>query len=428
MTGNAYSFLPWLRVGLATRITGVSGAAVRASIPVRLRITGDAVGGGVISRDVEQTVQVYGPGDVIGVDPRAISRTEPRAWVTNAEPNYLAHVEFYDEDFPWRYSPAAPDGPTARLAPWLALVVLAGGRDPHDENGEFDEGVSPDRPLPFVTVADPDATLPLPDQLGAWAHVHVNGGLADQVASDDMGVALPALRAVLAANADNACARLLCPRRLAADTAYHAFLVPAFETGRLAGLGLDPAGAPGALHPSWGTPYPNQPAPGTLPYYHRWFFTTGTAGDFESLVRLLQPRVPDPRVGRRDVDVHRSPGLGLPGITTPAAIGGVLRLGGALQVPGRAPDVFDEWDDQPALGQPYPHPFQQALAGLVNLADDYLDRTPAAAHTALAAARAALAETQAAPAGTQAAPANTADPAAAPPAPPTPPGPPGPAA
>jgi len=373
---NAYSFLPWLRTGLATRITGSPAGAPRASIAVRLRLTGDGGPGGVITQDVEQAVQLYGPGDVIGVDQRAVSRTEPRGWITNAEPNYLAHIEFYDEDFPWRYSPAPADGTTARLAPWLALVVLAGDRDGAD--GEFDEGVSPDRPLPFITVADPDATLPSPAQLGAWAHVHVNGDLIDQVASDDMAVALPALQAVLAANPDNACSRILCPRRLAADTGYHAFLVPAFETGRLAGLGLDPTTAPGALHPAWSAPYPSQPAPGTLPYYHRWFFTTGGAGDFESLVRLLVPRPPDPRVGRRDIDVHRSPGLGLPGITTPEAINGVLRLGGALRVPGRELDAFDTWDE------PYPHPFQEALAGLINLADDYLQQTPAAANAALA--------------------------------------------
>jgi hypothetical protein len=385
MTSSAYSFLPWLRTGLATEIAGTATAATRAKIPVQLRLTAEASDGSVTTQDVVKDVQLYGPGDVVGVDPRAISRTEPRTWVTNAEPGFLAHIEFYDEDFPWRYSPASPDAATARLAPWLALVVLAAGRDPGDD-AEFSEDSGTDRPLPFIAVTDPAATLPPPDQLGAWAHVHVNGALADQITSDDMSVALPALEAVLAGDADNACARLLCPRHLAPDTAYHAFLVPAFETGRLAGLGLDPAGAPNALHPSWTGPYPNQPVPGTLPYYHRWFFTTGSAGDFESLVRLLEPRVPDPKVGRRDIDVHRSPGLGLPGITTPAEIDGVLRLGGALKVPDRPEDVFDDWDDQP--DQPYPHPFQTALAGLINLADDYLVQPPAAANAALGRARA----------------------------------------
>jgi hypothetical protein len=372
---NAYSFLPWLRTGLTTQITVDPGTAARATIPVQLRITGEAVAGGPLTQDLTQPVQLYGPGDVVGIDPRAISRTEPRPFLTNVEPNYLAHIEFYDEDFPWRYSPAPPDGATRRLAPWLALIVLAG---PETGNAEFTEAGQATRPLPAITVTDPATTLPPPDQLGAWAHVHVNGGLDPAVASDDPSTALAALAHLLRTNADNACSRLMCPRLLDPGTGYHAFLVPAFETGRLAGLGLDPAASPGALHASWGPDYQGRAEPGTLPYYHRWYFGTGDAGDFEYLVRLLEPRVPDLRVGRRDIDVHNSAGPGLPGITTPAELGGVLKLGGALRVPERPADVHDTWDE------PYPHPFQTALAGLLNLADDYLDQTPAAANAALA--------------------------------------------
>jgi len=383
---NAYSFLPWLRSGLATRITTDPGTAARASVPVKLRLTGDGVSGGTITQDVERTVQIYGPGDVIGVESRAVSRAEPRPWITNVEPNYLAHVEFYDEDLPWRYSPAVPDAATGRLAPWLALVVLAGSSQPGDDSAaEFTEGAQPGRPLPFITVLDPAETLPPPGQLGAWAHVHVDGGFAVPVASDDMATVLPALGQLLRTAPDRACSRLICPRHLEPDLTYHAFLVPAFETGRLAGLGLDPAGSPGALHPAWGPDYPGRPAPGQLPYYYRWFFGTGAAGDFEYLVRLLQPREPDPRVARRDIDVHLSAGPGLPPIVAPAGLGGVLRLGGALRVPKRPRDIWDDWDDQPTLEMPYPHPFQEALADLINLAEAYTHQTPAAAHTALAA-------------------------------------------
>jgi hypothetical protein len=391
VTANAYTFLPWLRAGISTHITADPGTAARASVDVKLRLTGEPLAGAVLSRDVVHAVQLYGPGDVVGVDPRAISRTEPRPWITNVEPNYLAHIEFYEEDFPWRYSPAPPDGGTKRLAPWLALVVLAVGRDA--DSAEFTESPANGGPLPFITVRDP-ATLPPPAQLGAWAHVHVNGTLDGPVATDTTSVALGNLGEVLRTNPDNACSRLVCPRHLLPDTAYQAFLVPAFETGRLAGLGLDPAVSPAALYSSWGPPYANRPAEGVLPFYHRWFFSTGAAGDFEFLVRLLQPRVPDEHVGRRDMDVHRSPGAGLPGITTPADIGGVLRLGGALQVPDRPVDVWDNWDHglvDPSPPPPYPHPFQQALAALINLAEDYQHQTPAAVHANLAAAHPDLA-------------------------------------
>ncbi|MFD5521053.1 hypothetical protein [Streptomyces sp. NPDC127066] len=384
MTDTAYTFLPWLRSGIATRITTDPGTAARASVPVALRVTAEDGTGTAPPRDVQRTVQIYGPGDVIGIDPRTVSRTEPRSWITNVEPNYLAHIEFQDEDFPWRYSPAAPDATTHRLKPWLALVVLAAGKDSQSTDGaEFTEGKAIGRPLPYIAVSNPGA-LPPADQLGAWAHVHVNGALDSPVISDDMSSVLPALAQVLRTNADHACARLLCPRRLAPNTAYHAFLVPAFETGRLAGLGLDPAAAPGALHPSWGKGYNGQQAAGQLPYYYRWFFSTGSAGDFEYLVRLLDP-VPelDPSVGRRDLDVHRPAGPGLPGITTPSVLGGVLKLGGALQQPDRVHDDWDNWDDLQRLGFHYPHPFQQGLAGLINLADDYLTQNPATAHGTL---------------------------------------------
>jgi hypothetical protein len=359
---NAYTFLPWLRSGISTRVDTDPGAAQRASVAVELAVSSDRT-----SVPVSRNVQLYGPGDVIGVDPRAISRVEPRPGVAGVEPNFLAHIEFSDEDFPWRYSPA-PSGPaTARLAPWLALVVLATGT-------EFTDAPGAD-PLPAIDVADPAATLSPPDQLGAWAHVHVDSTLTDPIATDSTGEALAALGDVLRANPDTACSRVICPRHLQPDTAYAAFLVPAFETGRLAGLGLDPALSPGALYAAWGPHYPNRPAENRLPYYHRWAFRTGSAGDFEFLVRLLTPRKTDAAVGRRPIDVPPQPGVD--------EDAGVLPLGGALRVPGVV-DPADNWDnfaDDPNL-PPYPHPFEEALAGLVNLADDYQRHTPAEAHAA----------------------------------------------
>ncbi|MFA1548004.1 hypothetical protein [Actinomadura chokoriensis] len=368
MTTNAYSFLPWLRTGINTRITADPGPAARASVPVPLNVSGDALDGGTIIHDAGRTVQLYGPGDVVGVDPRAISRTEPRPGTANVEPNFLAHIEFADEGFAWRYSPA-PSGPaTARLTPWVALVVLAAGTEFTDAPGTA--------PLPAIDVTDPGGTLPPPDQLGAWAHVHVNGSLADPVATDSTAGALAALDALLTGDPDSACCRLICPRHLEPETAYEAFLVPAFETGRLAGLGLDPAGAPSGMYSAWGPPYANRPVGNRVPYYTRWAFRTGTAGDFEFLVRQLQAQRADARVGRREFDVHGSPGLDLPGIPDQ---GGVLPLGGALRVPETV-DPADNWDhfaDPPSPDPLYPHPFEQALAKVINLADDFQHQTSA---------------------------------------------------
>jgi hypothetical protein len=385
---SAYSFLPWLRRGIAAGITAAPAAAARASVSVTLRLAGTAVsGGGTLTQDVTRDVALYGPGDVIGVDPRAIVRTDPRDQITNFEPNFLPFIEFADEDFPWRYSPDVTDPLTGRLRPWLALIVLT-------ETEFTDIGVVPGRPLPAISVADLTA-LPPADQTAAWAHVHVNRTITasdTEIVSDDMAAVLPRLAAVLAENPDLACSRLICPRRLDPQQAYHAFLVPAFETGRLAGLGLDPAAAPGALQSSW-VGYPNRPESASLCYYLRWAFRTAPVGDFEYLARLLKPRPVDARVGNRDMDV-RDPGAGLPGITDPA-LGGVLRLGGALKVPDADLDpqelaeaeLFENWD------QPFPHPFQVALAALVNLGSDYMTQGVAVAHQGLAAAAPAHAVT-----------------------------------
>jgi hypothetical protein len=375
-----YSFLPWLRQGVANTISAADGDATvktRATVNVALQLAGQPVGGGGdLTQPLSQNIALYGPGDIVGIDTRAVVRLEPREWITNFESNYFAAIDFYDEDFPWRYTPATPDGGGLRLRPWIALVVLA--------ETEFQEGKnSGNRPLPYVTVADA-GSFPPADQLWAWAHVHFNQSLSgspSELVSSDMTAVLPRVQSIVSQNPDLAYSRILCPRRLADNTAYHAFLMPVFETGRLAGLGQTPDAAPFATFSAWAA-YAGRAESTNYPFYYRWYFRTGSHGDFEYLVNLLKPQPLDPRVGNRDMDVQ-VPGSNIPGITDPA-LDGILRLGGALRVPDvdlSAADLaerqkYENWD------QPYPHPFETALAKFVNLADDYANQAPAAANTA----------------------------------------------
>src|SRR3954470_6897211 len=160
---SAYSFLPWARTGLGTYIgeADLDGAVrLRGSVDVRLSLDATDLDGEAVHEDLPpRPVELYGPGDLVGVDSRAIIRNEPRHWITNFETNYIPFVEFYDEDFPWRYTPAAPDLGRSRLRPWIALVVLA--------EGEFEEGGGvTDAPLPSIEVAD-FALFPPAEQL--WA-------------------------------------------------------------------------------------------------------------------------------------------------------------------------------------------------------------------------------------------------------------------
>jgi hypothetical protein len=377
---GSYTFLPWLRQGIARSITAADGdqtVRLRATATVGLTLTGQAIGGGSIQGQVGRDVQLYGPGEVVGIESRAVIRTDPRPWITDFEPNYLAAIEFYEEDFPWRYTPAAPDGTRRRLRPWITLVVLKDTGDP--ATSEFlDDRVTANRPLPSITVKT-FAPFPAADELWAWAHVHANrhlGANPDDLAVADLAAAVGRLAGTLATDPDAAYSRIVAPRRLEENAAYHAFLVPTFERGRLAGLGLGPDTSPFATASAWAD-YPGRPESLHLPYYYRWYFRTGGVGDFESLVRLLTWRTVDPRVGRRDIDVQ-APGSNMPGILDPD-LHGVLRLGGALRAPHSTLSPHDraEYEKYENWAKAaYPHPFQRKLAQFINLADDFT-RVPA---------------------------------------------------
>src|ERR1700733_1545373 len=274
---GTYSFLPWLRQGVANAITAPA-AGPRATVNVQLQLVGTPISGNApLTQDIPKDIQLFGPGDIIGVDGRTVVRTEPRDWVSNFESNYLAAIDFYDEDLPWRYTPAPPNG--LQLQPWLTLVVLA--------EGEFNEAKNvAGRPLAFVSVTAA-GVFPPSNETWAWAHVHFNQSLAGgagELVSPDMGRVLPRVQSILSSNPDLAYSRLLCPRRLDVNTGYHAFLMPAFESGRLAGLGL-PVTPPSATAAAWDR-YGAQPEPQNFPYYYRWYFRTGDRGDFQYLVGL----------------------------------------------------------------------------------------------------------------------------------------------
>lgn len=369
MSTPTYTFLPYLRQGLANNLIQTNEA--RAKFTVKLEAVAiDGNGTETTSPLDERNVEIFGPGDVVGIDPRAVIKTDPHNWITNFENNYLAYIDFYDEDYPWRYSPTVPAG--HRLDPWIALIVL--------KDEEFTEGPrSSTRPLPFITVKDAgirDNFFPIKDQLWAWAHVHVNGELIshDQIVTDgsaQIDNAIASLQAMLEENPDRAYSRLLCPRKLKPSQSYHAFLIPSFESGRLAGVGGSaPDIANAKTKRSWDGPQLE------FPYYYRWKFNTGTLGDFEYLVRMLKPKVVDSRVGRRIMDM-RKPGANIKWLEDPAhPLNGVLRLGGALKVPEEAltdeevakMELYDEWARKTL---PVFHPFQVQLATLLNLADDY---------------------------------------------------------
>jgi hypothetical protein len=373
-----YSFLPWLRQGLANEIEPGASENGRAVVKVSLDLKGEGGAAGEQKQSVSRDVALFGPGDIQGIEQRAVVRVEPRDWTTNFEPNYFPAIEFYDEDFCWRYSPVLPDG-NGRLMPWLALIVLEERSVESPGDVEFEEGKDVrNKPLPYVEIGSP-AVFPPAGELWAWAHVHVSRSLAandGELVSTDMAAVLPRLRAVLGENPDLAYSRIVAPRKLAPNKAYHAFLMPSYESGRRAGLGLDPFKDPTlpAVTTSAWEDYPGRPEPQRFPYYYRWRFRTGGEGDFESLVRLLKPQPVDNRVGRRNIDAQ-FPGSNVDGVQVGRPdLGGVLKLGGALKVPKenfKKPEELAELIKYEQWATPFPQPIQEDVATLVNLADDY---------------------------------------------------------
>ena len=95
-----------------------------------------------VSGNVDLTL--YGPADVIGIDPRLVVRTDPKPNTTNFEPNYLAIVDFDPPDFPWLLTPAQanaqrPPAPVARAV----VLERAKVRPP---------ALKPGRPLPSISL------------------------------------------------------------------------------------------------------------------------------------------------------------------------------------------------------------------------------------------------------------------------------------
>lgn len=355
-----YSFLPWARRGNATLITdtenfGTTGSGdplERAGITLKVKVKGN----GTVQQTLTTDLKIIGPGDILGISKDVVVKTEPHNWITNFEPNYFAYIDFYEEDFPWRYTPAK-ESVSHQLRPWLTLVVL--------KEDEFtrETGLT-DAPLNSFTLTEPDAeNWPLPkySETWAWAHVHVNDDI-DPSDTGSLTTAMTNLNGRLNENGDIAISRIICPRKLEENTSYYAFLIPSFETGRLSGLGADAAtiAALKAQTPSWGVADAHQDYTGIFPIYYEWYFRTGATGDFEYLVRQLMPRTVDERVGRRPMDIQ-DPGFDITYTDGTAPDEGTLALEGALRIPGNE-------------GEAYPWPsstdFRETLRDLINLGED----------------------------------------------------------
>ncbi|MGI4742622.1 MAG: MSCRAMM family protein [Janthinobacterium lividum] len=280
--GDQLTFVPWVQSKLARAATA---GVLRPTLELSATLTTDGIAAPL---PTSTTAEIYGPGDVLGINQQAILGTVPVPDATGFSPTQLAAIEFKEEDFPWRYSRPTAEGTPL---PWCFLLVL--------KEGEYEALPLTGQPLPSINIL---AGAPYPGvdaaQQALWAHVQINASLGDPGDPGDPGATPPVpptpprqptgpeiadfLTHVLPANPDLAYSRVFSPRRLEADTAYRAFLLPAVEAGRLAGLGLPYTEIVQSAIPTDG-------AARAFPVYFQWAFATGTEEDFGDLARQLRP-------------------------------------------------------------------------------------------------------------------------------------------
>lgn len=260
--GNALTFISWLRNGLSS-LPSAGASGPRRSVQAEINLTS-----GGRSQNYPQSFMMKGPGEVVGFGQTMVARTEPLNGDNDFEPNFFPFVEFLESDFPWRYS--IEDDNQGRLTPWLILLVLK--EAPGEPEFKLVDNKSGKQPVILVS----PKLLPNLSEAWAWAHVQISG---------DPGAGI---ESYLANNPQMNCSRLVCPRKLEELSRYSAFIVPVYEAGRRAGLGIpfdDSIGSQKAWPDS-----SNSNVPIEIPEYYQWSFQTSEYGDFEGLIDRLQYR------------------------------------------------------------------------------------------------------------------------------------------
>lgn len=314
-------FLPYLRTGLAAKLQESDLSSKRACLDFSLNIKANKIDGSSEEKELTKRIHLYGPGDITGFEKTIVVAHDPADQTGDFEPNYFPAIQFRDPDFLWRYNANVADE-NNKLHPWLTLVVLI-AEDKGDIHREF---VVPDKSesirraekkLPPYIENVNVATLPDLNESWRWAHVQVTGSRTTFEGNLNEN-----LTDIYRNYPERLACRLLCARRLRPGTLYNAFVVPTFKLGLVAAGLLDSTGDMTASTLAWSTGTEESMR---LPYYYKWEFRTGQSGDFEHLVRRLEPRQLT-QVGLREMDCSNL-GWEIPSVDED----GILELEGALK-------------------------------------------------------------------------------------------------
>jgi len=274
-------YFPWYRKGLGNSITetdtlGNGSGSVLARPEVKVVTEFKAYGLPHLDENKKEVrpdpvkltqkkvVRFVGPGDVLSVSPSAVMKVNPAPDSDTFPMQYFPYLEFWEPDFPWRYTPAAPDG--NKLRPWLALVVC--------KSSDIDVQ-RPATGLEYFTFkGDQESFAELfvdPSQLYKTAHAQ---------GRDDKA---PDFSRIISLRKDKV--------MLEPGTMYTALLIPTFETGRLRGLGINEIEDVPAQAPAWESSMESQKAlhserPLDFPIYYKWTFRSAS-DSFDVLVQKL---------------------------------------------------------------------------------------------------------------------------------------------
>ena len=228
------------------------------------------------ARRATSPLRLYGPGDVIGIDPRAVIRADPPPRIGRLRAELPRRRSSSTRPTSRGCSRPPPPAQNGRLRPWLV---------PRRRRASTPSTLrlSRDRPLPALVDAGARAARP--------ARVVGVGARPGRPGRTPASRSREILSVRAGARTSRGCsARAGSSRR----RRYLACVVPAFEAGRKAGLGRAVTEADeNQLAPAWtATRRRSQ-----LPVYYHWEFATGAGGDFESLARRLTARRPRPTSG-----------------------------------------------------------------------------------------------------------------------------------
>jgi hypothetical protein len=302
--GVKYEFLPWLQKGLSAYIEEqdnlanpvTKGQLLRPSVKIETKFKKETIGSDgkpIVLSTAEpmltKTAELVGPGDVTAFYHTSIKQVVPSDKSAEFQSDYYPFIEFYEEDFPWRYTPARASSDD-KLRPWIAILLCK-------EDEFLLEASSEGLPVLKILADNQEKYSKIfIDPAKTYACAHSQFTNTDFYNSKDKG---QDITDQLSEDPDIGISRLIGVRKevdsspLEANTKYMAFLVPAFETGRLRGLGekTDSFKSTNAQLHSWEKEYGNQAKRKRgleFPVYYNWQFQT-QGESFDALARKLTP-------------------------------------------------------------------------------------------------------------------------------------------